>query len=426
MSSPDLPSSSRLREIVDHLRGAFGIFTRFPVLIPLGLITLFAQLCYSGINNVSLPMLIPRLAILPGEDGWITGAVVSTFLLSETFLRLPFGWLSDRYGRARLIIGALFLSAPTVWLTGRVAPAHWLALFPLRWWDGMMAAALWPSLFALTSDLVPWRWRANAMGLVNMMYMLALIIGSVIAGALIAHTGNPRLFFTFGSTMLMAGGVIALLFFLPRPQLNLPHPQVRLEDAERCVTSVAQHTVLLSITFAQNFAISLLAPFIFRYITEYLHFDKTQLAVLLGIPVIGVGLLALPLSRLGDLLGRLTVVRLAFTLVAVAMWLFSLWHTLPMLAGCTLVIAVGFAMGIPAWLAVISSLSGSRTRGVTMAGYGTVQGAAAVFGPLVAGLIWDRLGHGAIVPASAAALTLATVLVWFAVPNKLDRLPHEM
>ena len=425
MSSPDTPARRSPVEVITHLGAAFGIFTRFPVLIPLGLITLFAQISYSGINNVSLPLLIPRLGIPRGQDGWITGAVVSTFLLSETFLRLPFGWLSDRYGRTRLIICALFCSVPTVLLSGRIAPGHWQWLFPLRWWDGMMAAALWPSVFALVSDRVPWRWRANAMGLVNMMYMLALIAGATIAGVLVTRTDNPRLFFTVGAAMLAAGGTLALVFFLLRPHLNRPHPEVRLEDAERSIVSAMQHVVLLGITFMQNFGITLLAPFMFRYATEYLGFSKPQLALLIGVPVLGVGLLALPLSRLGDLLGRLTVVRMAFTLVAASLWAFFSFHSLPILAVSALGIAAGYAMGVPSWLAVISSLSGTRTRGVTIAGYGTVQGIAAVCGPLVAGVVWDRLGHGYIVAASALALTLATALVWFAVPHKLYRIQNS-
>ena len=420
MSSPDAsPTRAGITAILSHVRAAFAILGHYPVLLPLGLVTLCAQMTYSGVNNVSIPKLVPVLAVPHAQEGWITGAIVSTFLLSETFLRIPFGWLSDRYGRVPLILLALFGSIPSIWLGGHVPAAHWQWLFPLRWWDGMMAAALWPSVFALLSDRVPWRGRANAMGMINMMYMLALFIGWGLAGVLVARTGNPRLYFSLGAGFFGIGGLIALGALLWRPHLNHPHPDMHLEDAERSMVSALHHVVLLFITFVQNFAITLLAPFMFRYATEYLHFSLAQLALLVGVPVVGVGLLALPLSRLSDVLGRVTVVRTAFTTSAVALWMFSAFHTLPALAGSALLLAVGFAMGIPAWLAVISSLSGSKTRGVTMAGYGTVQGMAAVCGPLVAGVIWDRIGHGYIISASALTITLAALLAWFALPRRL-------
>lgn len=416
---------TRLQLFTNGLLASFGILKQFPVLIPLGIITLLDQLMYSGVNNVTLSKYIPYLGVPKEWEGRAITAIVCTFLVSEAILRVPFGWLSDRYGRARMIIAAELLTVPTILLSGFIPVGRWEWLFPLRWWDGMMAAALWPSVFALIGDTVPDRYRANAMGVINMMYMLALFAGFGLAGGVLSATGNPRTFFFIGAGILAFAGVATWLFFRARPDLHAPHPEVHLEDAERAVVSVSRHTVLLIITFVQNFAITVLAPLMYRYATDKapggLGFSLPELALLAGVPVVGVALFAIPLSRAADQVGKVAVVRVAFTVVAVCLWLFSVNHSLPVLAIIATLMAVAFSMGIPAWMAILSSLSGTKTRGVTLAGYGTVQGLAAVSGVLVSGVIWDLIGHAQIFMASAAAVSIAALLTWLALPEHAPR-----
>jgi len=414
-----LDESDRRPRKARALLAAFAILAHYPVLIPLAFATLLAQLTYSGINNVSVPQYIGILR-LPRE-GAVIGALTATFLLAETALRVPFGWLSDRIGRARLIVGALLLSAPSV-LASALAPSyHWL--FPLRAWDGMMAAALWPSIYALIGDHVPERVRANAMGSINMMYLLALFIGGALGLGLYKATGNPRAFFLLGGALFAAGGALIFTFFRRQPQLQTPPPETQQEEAASAPAPIARHAILLTITFTQTFAITVLAPFMIRYATDPvaaggLGFNMRQLALLVGAPMVGVGIFALPLSRLSDILGKLTAVRLAFGAIAVMLWVFAFFQQLPVLALTAMVIGVAFSMGIPAWLAILSSLSGRQSRGMTLAGYGAVQGVASVLGPIASGWVWDHIGHSQIFLLSAASVSLAALLAWTALPRQ--------
>jgi len=416
MSQHNPTFASRLRS---GIFAAFGIIRQYPILIPLGLITLLAEITYSGMNNVTLHQYVLRLGATDKNDGIIVGWITATFLLSETFLRVPFGWLSDRFGRAKIVIGAMLLSAPSFFAGSLVPTYGWL--FPLRWWDGMMAAALWPSLFALVGDTVPQRARANAMGAINMMYMLGILAGGALAAVTLKVTGAPNAYFVFGSIVMAVGGIMAFSFFRVRPQMDQPHPEVHLEDEEHAALSILHHVPLLVITFVQNFAILVLAPLMFDYMNKDLGFSLKDLGLIVGAPVVGIALFALPLSRVGDVIGKVAIVRLAFTAIAVALWAFAFSRMLIGLAIITTVIGIAFAMGIPAWLAIITSLSGRKTRGVTFASYGTVQGLAAVFGPIAGGEIWNKAGHSYIFILSAAAITLGALLTWVALPEPIHR-----
>jgi len=417
-----LKPSTFADRLLNGFSAAFGIISRFPVLIPLGVITLFAQTTYSGINNVGVPQYIDVLKL--ANEGKIIGSITATFLLAETFLRMPFGWLSDRFGRARVVVGAMLFSVPTVLLSALAPGYHWL--YALRAWDGMMAAALWPSVYALVGDGIPERSRANGMGVINMMYMLALFIGGALGLIAFKLTGNPRAFFFCGAALFGVGGILALLFFRLRPDLNRPHAEAHLEEAACGVITLTRHFILLGITFLQTFAITALAPFMVRYATDEvarggLGFSMGQLALLVGAPIIGVGLFALPLSRLSDVLGKLTAVRIAFVAIAVMLWVFSQFQQLPVLALTAMVIGVAFSMGVPAWLAILSSLTGCKTRGMALAGYGTVQGIASVLGPLASGWVWDHAGHRQIFLLSASCITVAALLALIALsPGSSD------
>ncbi|HEY3378237.1 MAG TPA: MFS transporter [Armatimonadota bacterium] len=432
MSVKPTERAGGLLRVWRHILAAFEIVRHYPIIIPLALITLIDEINYSGLNNVALPAYIGTLG-LPlkvsggvlasylGTDGGLVAIIASTFLFSETLFRLPTGWLSDRLGRINLIIGAMFLSAPSFFLSWWVPNYLWL--IPLRLWDGMMAAALWTSVYAVIGDAVPERFRANAMGFINMMYMLGLLSGYAIAGGIDKMTGQPRMFLLVSAGLVAVAAVAAWLFFRRRPEYNTPHPDVHLEEAEKAAISVSRHSVLLLITFSQNFALTMIAPFMYRYARDSvakggLGLTSAQLLLLVGVPVLGVAIFAVPLSRVADRVGKLTAVRVGFTAVAATLWIFSFTRELWVLSLVATVVGVAFSMGVPAWLAILSSLTSSKTRGATLGGYGAVQGIAAVLGPLVSGpFIWGHYGHASIFLASALVLAFAALLAWFALPE---------
>ena len=102
-------------------------------------------------------------------------------------------------------------------------------------------------------------------------------------------------------------------------------------------------------------------------------------------PVLGLAIFAIPLSRLADRIGKRNAVRLAFTVVGLTLWIFAFNRHLWALTLVTTVVGIAFSMGVPAWLAILSTLGGSESRGATLGGYGSIQGLAAVLGPIVGG-----------------------------------------
>lgn len=411
------------RKFLSHIAVSFSIFRRFPVILPVALIMLIDEMNYSGINNVCIPAYLQNLHFSEAYRTVLRGTITSTFLLSEAIFRMPSGWLSDRFGRARLITIAVFLTSPSFLLSGLAPSYQWL--FPLRAWDGLMAAALFTSIYAIIGDAVPERYRANAMGVINAMYMVGMVTGYAIAGSIDKLTGHPRYFLLFSAGVALLAGIMSYTIFRRRPELNAAHPEVRLEEAEQAAVSVSRHATLLAVTFTQNLALTIIAPSLYIFAVKApvsqggLNLALWQLGLLVGAPLIGVALFAIPLSRLADQIGKLTAVRIAFLMVACTLWIFAVTRELWLLSLAATIVGVAFSMGVPAWLAILSSLSGRKTRGATLGGYGAVQGFAAVLGPLVGIVVINHFGLSKIFVASSVLVGIAALLVWVALPERV-------
>lgn len=424
MSHEPLTLRQRVQGALRALLAAFTILKQYPVILPVAVITMTNEMNYSGINNITLPAYIKSLHLSVAQLGLITGPLVSVYLLSEAIFRLPSGWLSDRYGRARMITLAMFLLAPSYFLAGLVP--HYLWLIPLRFWDGIMAALMWTSVFAIIADSVPNRDRANAMGVINMTYMVGAMLGYLFAGGTdqLTHNLHPRWYMFFAAAVVVMVGMSTFLFFKNRPDLNQPHPEVAHEDIHHQELPKAHHIPLLMVTFLQTLALTSLAPFIYTYATTALAdgglgFNGSELMLLLGVPVLGLALFAIPLSRLADHIGKRNAVRIAFTTVGATLWILAISHALWVMVTVITVVGIAFAMGVPAWLAIISSLGSSEKRGATLGSYGSVQGIAAVLGPLVGSVVLGESARYAnLFFVSAGAVMLAAIITWFVLPNR--------
>jgi MFS family permease len=152
---------------------------------------------------------VGRLGATDELAGWYTVAV----LMAQVFGNLGLGWLADRHdfritGLASAV-SALGLSL----LVLVVADPLWLlGSFVLL---GVNQAALMMARFAAPMDFAPPDRRPTYMALMNASQGLALAVGPLVAGQLVAELGYQWLFSTcLGLSVL---GALAMLVRAPRP-----------------------------------------------------------------------------------------------------------------------------------------------------------------------------------------------------------------
>ncbi len=408
-----------------------AVFRRYPVLGRIALVAVLGEIVFASINNYALSFYVLYDLKQPGLT---LGVLVSTFLLVEMLLKLPFGHLSDRYGRRVFISLGLAAAALTPAAICAIpqgmliaTPVLIYALFvPLRVVDGAGAAALWPPLFAAVPDSVPSEKRGVAMSVVNTAYLAGVALGPALAGMVMrlweAQGAGDEWAAKAPFVMAAAAGACGALVARGVPG-GRPVPQTAQQGGEEKPAAGGRLVgVVVAITFCEMVGVATLGPYLAPYVTEVTALDRGTVGLLLLVLFVPAGLLGIPIGHLTDRWPRGVVVKGALLMAAIGLWLVPIWahQSVVTLLLAGLVVLTGFLFGIPAWLALISDLAPAGKSGRMMGVMATAQGLGAFLGPLAGGYLWGlgEVGHHQH-PwyAGAAALTLAAATALAFIPE---------
>lgn len=367
-------------------------------LLAIGAAALFAELAYAVLNLSVLPMYVKY--VLHQEEK--LGLILSTFLLTEAVSRPAFGALGDKIGRKPLMLAGPAITAVTAYLTIYLhGPFAVLGVVGLRAIDGFGSGALWPSAFAAIGDLVPEKNRSAAMSMLNVTYMSGLALGFLMGGAVndIFHTYYAS-FYLVSILLIMAVVVIAL--FLPKRIQNsgieplhgeplevrtLEEPvEFKLGNILRSFKSVPDMIMLACVIFL---GMGMLYPIVKLYAVEHLGMSETQFGVVVAPIAAIMGISAVPLGSLGDKYGKCVAVCWGLFASAIAMWVLALFRSIVLALMSGAVLALGFTVAFPAWMALVSSATSGSRRGEVLGAVGLAQGLAAIAGTALGGYIYS-------------------------------------
>ncbi|MGH7207689.1 MAG: MFS transporter, partial [Nitrospiraceae bacterium] len=156
-----------------------------------------------GLMSGTVFVFLPTYAMQVGLSR--IGEFYIAYSVAAIAIRLTFGKLSDRWGRRRVILPALLLSAlgclGLVWLAGPVG------LVVVGTLNGMAHGLLFPALSAYVIDLAGPEERGVALGA----YTTALLLGSTVAsftfGIVAEYLGYPSIF--LAASAIAVGAVVA-------------------------------------------------------------------------------------------------------------------------------------------------------------------------------------------------------------------------
>ncbi len=123
---------------------------------------------------------------------------------------VPFGVLSDKIGREKLIIFGYLLYSLIYFSFGKTqSPMAVMLLFALY---GVYSAATDGVQKALVSDLIDKNKRGTGLGIYSCLVGITLLPASVIAGFLYDHINNRAPFY-FGSILALAAALLMIIFY---------------------------------------------------------------------------------------------------------------------------------------------------------------------------------------------------------------------
>jgi DHA1 family multidrug resistance protein-like MFS transporter len=378
-----------------------------PFILRLLLIALFAEIGFAMLNLSTMPV---YLKYDRGFGTSVIGLVFAAFLISEALFKGPMGGLADRVGRKRLIVIGPAMSFFTALLTlavpHDVRVGETLLLVALRAVDGLGAAMLWPAAFALISESVEDHERQQAMSLMNVSFLLGIALAMLIGGAvndlfgryLEEFTGDrsPGLFLAAG---LFAVVAISAYRLLPsdrdsraRRQAATVKETTTVRELFDTARRIPTYLILAAVMFAGvGFPMAIIKIFA----QQQYGMSESAFGALVLPTVGGMALLAVPMARFGDQIGRERAVHIGLGLCLSGMALIALGSVVvelrapAVLALGALPVGLGFLLAIPAWYASVSDLEPAR-RASNIGAVMTAQGLGAIVGMPIGAIMYEK------------------------------------
>jgi MFS family permease len=363
-----------------------------------------------GLRMLGMFIILPVFALyaeqLPGgaDHMWI-GFALGAYGLTQAMLQIPFGWLSDRWGRKRTIYLGLLLFAAGSFIAAAAQHIDMVILGRIIQGAGAISAAV----IALTADLTRDEQRTQAMAIIGVTIGITFGVSMVAGPVLNRVVGVPGIFALTGVLALAAMAVVRWL--IPDPARAVAPA---LADPAAGFTSVLRDPELarlnlgIFVLHALLMALFVVVPFELRDagVLAASHW-RVYLPVMAG----AFGLM-LPPMILAERRGRQKVAFLGAIAVLMAgqLGLMLLSHTVAGIAVSLLLFFSGFNLLEASLPSFISRAAPPAAKGTAVGIYGSVQSLGTFVGAAVGGLISQRLGASWVF-GFCAALTL----LWLAV-----------
>ena len=359
------------------------------------------------LRMLGLFCILPVFAIAAVEElgatAWQIGLAVGVYGIAQCLLQIPLGWVSDWYGRRRVILMALLVFA-----AGSVIAAlsdTVLGVIAGRFMQG--SAAIAGVLLAWIGDVVVPERRSVAMAGVGGSIALAFGLSMVVGPWLYSTLGLSSLFWFCGGLALVAAFLVLTL-----DERQDQSPQIH-EQIDEGPWLTPDHRA--SLTFiCSGIALN---HFVLMAVFLMLPQALVQAGVAVGdhglfylvVLVLSLVFIAWPLAK--DRRGGSTSSAVwPFPLMAIAMILLTTEPTPGLLVLASILLFMGFNFLEASYPSRATLLASASRRGLVMGIYSTCQFAGIALGGAAGGFIVSVLGDAALLIVCATVLALFTVV----------------
>jgi len=369
------------------------------------LVTLYI-IAFIGFTGFSFMFpVIPLYAAKLGASVSQVGVIVATISYVTAFLLIPFGMLSDRFGRQKLLLGglAVFTLAPLLYPLAN-NPGQ-LILF--RAVHGFAAAAFLPAAIALVVDLTPDTRRGTAIGWYTASLQLGLMAGPITGGFLTSQFGFDAAF--YGCSAISFIG-LALAFSRLRAIAHRPESiPVEASSSWRWLGQPLAIAVLLA-----PLLVAVGSGTIGSYIPLYgigFGMTETDAGAIITAVYASSALLRAPAGRLADRIDRKLLLICGVGLSAIAVSLFSFFHGLAQFIVIGIIFGVGMGIAMPASLVMAADFSLAGGRGLAMAIPTCFFQVGLAIGPTAMGFVANTYGFKTMFLDCAASLAFGLFIM---------------
>lgn len=356
-----------------------------------------------GLRMLGLFLVLPVFSVLAaglpgGDDALLVGLALGAYGLTQAFLQIPFGMVSDRLGRKPVIVAGLLVFAAGSFVAAAAPDIHWMIVGRVLQGAGAISAAV----TALAADVTHEQHRTKVMAMIGASIGIVFAFSLVIAPPLAAAVGLSGLFVLIG---VLALGAIVLLFAAVPPQPTLPRRtrppfSIVLFDARLARMNFGVFALQLTQT-----ALWVVVPpaLVAAGLTASAHWKVYLPAVLLSFAVMIPAIIAAERKGMmrpvfAGAVALLVLVQAGLALTGGGLWAIAMW---------LLLFFVSFNILEALLPSLISRLAPPAAKGAALGIYNTTQSLGLFCGGVLGG--WLVKHHDA---AAVHLLCAALAIIW--------------
>ncbi|ACG57297.1 major facilitator superfamily MFS_1 [Hydrogenobaculum sp. Y04AAS1] len=367
-----------------------------------------------------LPVLSPYAKGLPGSTPLLVGLAFGTYGFAQAFLQIPFGYLSDKYGRKPIItIGMLTYVLGSFW-AGFAHTAIELVL--ARFVQGFGAVS--SALSSLAADLTREEVRTQAFAHIGAAIGIVFAFSIVVAPIMAHYLGVPMMFYITGILSFIA--MIYILLFIKEPKVHAKDREIHpsLKNILTLLKDKNQIMLNTSVTVAHYFLVSVFTVVPIYFIKH--DFPKSHHWIVY-LPTVFLALVIMvPATIVAERKAKMKEVFLTaiFSLI-VGFTLFFIFRGV--LAGALLIMFffIGFFLLEPIMPSLLTKLTHKDLRGLSMGFYNMNQFVGAFLGGLFGGIFLTSPKTMSIVDVAIGAIWLILTYKWLS-SIKIPRSSREV
>ncbi|MEM2144765.1 MAG: MFS transporter [Candidatus Jordarchaeaceae archaeon] len=313
--------------------------------------------------GIVIPFL-PQYAISLGASDLDVGIIFASYAIAQLATVIPFGLMSDRYGRRPFMIMGMLLLGVTSLLYPLAQNVHLIIL--CRALQGLAAAATWSSAIALVADVFPGKDKGAKLGIASGVTNMGGIGGPLVGGVV------SEVNFSLPFILISLASLIMFIYMIFRLKVQRTEEEVeKIPYRKMIVESLRIRNVLiiLIINVLTTIFWGFIEPLMPPYLSGRFNLSSTEIGLVFGAMTFSYAIVQPLVGRLSDKYGRKKFIISGMILLAVVNVIIPFtWDAVSLIISLMITSALAAVAWTPLTPLVIESLQNKQ-----VGTYATVQ-----------------------------------------------------